>query len=346
MKILIILAFLFLVRLFGASICLEDAGDDFGDIAHQAIVYNPWSDQRLHPAKGETLRIISITEPCSAYFTYSGTKRVDVESFCEITFSLRAYPFESREIEGRNQIIGEQQCPLKTQGVCIEMGGIYFRIGALMGSSFFLAQEGEGLEALQLISDIFSTFSDVERIFYSGELINPSECEIQKLQANGFTFKKVPCLQYGGEVFHPVLERADYHRGITTSPVTFYYASQEKEDDDTLEPDMLGFFLRGEKGEILGGLTGCLQLGWHTPTFEGSHLNIVPDLRGKGWGKVLGVECAKILQACGVRVVLVPTHKGLYNTGFYEHLGFKKLLMRDNFPLVGFDQSVYIMRLP
>jgi GNAT superfamily N-acetyltransferase len=84
------------------------------------------------------------------------------------------------------------------------------------------------------------------------------------------------------------------------------------------QPHPLTLVLRGEKGEVAGGLLGELQWEW----LRIEILAVAEDLRGRGWGRQL-VECAeRIAFDSGCCHAWVDTFS-FQSPMFYEHLGYR-----------------------
>jgi ribosomal protein S18 acetylase RimI-like enzyme len=83
------------------------------------------------------------------------------------------------------------------------------------------------------------------------------------------------------------------------------------------QPQMLALALRGDGGEILGGLIGQLQWEW----LRIDILGVAEHLRGQGWGRSLVEEAERIALRSGCRHAWVDTFS-FQSPEFYKRLGY------------------------
>ena len=83
------------------------------------------------------------------------------------------------------------------------------------------------------------------------------------------------------------------------------------------QPQPLVLALRGDGGEILGGLIGQLQWEW----LRIDILGVAEHLRGQGWGRSLVEEAERIALRSGCRRAWVDTFS-FQSPEFYQRLGY------------------------
>jgi ribosomal protein S18 acetylase RimI-like enzyme len=84
------------------------------------------------------------------------------------------------------------------------------------------------------------------------------------------------------------------------------------------QPRPFALALRGERGEILGGLIGELQWEW----LRIEILAVSERFRGHGWGRHLVAEAERIAVNCGCRQAWVDTFS-FQAPEFYKRLGYR-----------------------
>jgi ribosomal protein S18 acetylase RimI-like enzyme len=84
------------------------------------------------------------------------------------------------------------------------------------------------------------------------------------------------------------------------------------------KPHPLALVLRGESGEIAGGLLGELQWEW----LRINILAVAEELRGRGWGRQLVEHAERIAVTSGCRHAWVDTFS-FQSPRFYERVGYR-----------------------
>lgn len=85
------------------------------------------------------------------------------------------------------------------------------------------------------------------------------------------------------------------------------------------QPTALALAVRGEDGQVAGGLIGELQWGW----LRIDILAVAEPLRGGGWGRRLVEEAERLAVAAGCHSAWVDTFS-FQSPGFYLHLGYRR----------------------
>ena len=68
-------------------------------------------------------------------------------------------------------------------------------------------------------------------------------------------------------------------------------------------------------------------------------------MRGRGFGKKFVFEVSNIVRKMGVDCVRFASHSGIFDVGFYQHLGLKGHVIRDQFPIKPYAQMLYTVKL-
>jgi GNAT superfamily N-acetyltransferase len=90
----------------------------------------------------------------------------------------------------------------------------------------------------------------------------------------------------------------------------------------------VNFVLRGERGDVLGGVLGQLWGGW----LQVTHLWVAEAARGAGYGTRLMEDAEAYARSRGAVGVILETHS-FQARPFYERLGYKVFNTLDGYPL-------------
>jgi GNAT superfamily N-acetyltransferase len=88
------------------------------------------------------------------------------------------------------------------------------------------------------------------------------------------------------------------------------------------------FVLRGERGDVLGGMLGQLWGGW----LQVTHLWVAEAARGAGYGTRLMEDAEAYARSRGAVGVTLETHS-FQARPFYERLGYEVFSTLDGYPL-------------
>lgn len=98
----------------------------------------------------------------------------------------------------------------------------------------------------------------------------------------------------------------------------------------------LAVFIRDDRGEIMGGLSGCTHWGW---LFIG-HLWVAETLRGQGYGIRLVAQAEQEAARRGCRHAYLDTFD-FQALGFYQKLGYEVFGSLEDFPT---DHTRYFLQ--
>ena len=123
---------------------------------------------------------------------------------------------------------------------------------------------------------------------------------------------KIVFQEEGGDAARLVIDRLDIYNVGATGVSAFY---------------PVNFFIKGERGETLGGLLGGIWGGW-------LHIRVLwvdPAVRGQDWGTRLMDQAEAYARERGCHSVELDTHS-FQARPFYEGRGYEVFGQLDNYP--------------
>ncbi len=107
-----------------------------------------------------------------------------------------------------------------------------------------------------------------------------------------------------------------------------------------LEENSFGLFVRDQKTNILGGLTGKFLF----TTCHITYLWLSESIRGKGMGTKLIKQIESEAKILGIENIFLDTYT-FQAPGFYEKIGFNDTGRYKDYPLPGVDKVFYQKRI-